>query len=329
MKQQANYYRIGVFTLCTIAVLILFLIFLGARDWFSQSLQAETYFNESVQGLEVGSPVKFRGVKVGQVEAIDMVNDVYGVGGLHANTSDMRYIYVRFSLSHSIHTTKQLSTPVPELLQKYVNQGLRVRLETSDLVGNVYLEMNFLNPQKNPMLPISWKPNTIYIPSAKSTLSRFTNNIDKLFSTLSTIEYKTVVEDFDHMVKEATTMLSTMNKQQFSQQLTDSLKYIGQLANTVNHMLTSQDSKQFIQVMQENATLLQTTLSNFNTGINTLNQLLSKTTELTQNQQANLINTLNNLQQASENLSAITTTVNNHPSSLLFSQPKPPLEPGK
>ena len=37
----------------------------------------ETYIEESVQGLDIGSPMKFRGVLVGKVEEITLTSAVY------------------------------------------------------------------------------------------------------------------------------------------------------------------------------------------------------------------------------------------------------------
>ena len=328
MKQQTHYHRIGLFALISIAILVLFLILLGAKDWFNHGIVAETYFNESVQGLEVGSPVKFRGVTIGQVEDIDVVNDVYGHGGLHADSKMMRYIYVKFSIKPNTHTSASRLEGTAAL-HNYVKQGLRVRLVTADLVGNVFLEMNFVNPEKNPILSIDWKPNDPYIPSARSALSRFTNNIDKIFSELGSIEYQKMMKDIDHMVNSTTTLIDDMNTHHFSLQLTESLQHIGNLANSLQKVIDGNEGKAFVKSMQQNSMLLQQSLNRFNQSMSTLNQLLSRTDEITQNQQQSLIATLNNLQQISQNLTAATQTMNNNPSSLLFGQPKPKVEPGQ
>ena len=76
--KQTSYFKIGLFTALSLAMVILFLVFLGVSNLFQTTELAETYFDESVQGLNVGSAVKYRGVTVGKVTAIGMVNQIYG-----------------------------------------------------------------------------------------------------------------------------------------------------------------------------------------------------------------------------------------------------------
>src|SRR5918912_1533840 len=67
MKPNRAYFRLGAFILLAVAALVTLVIVLGTSSLFRNDLVAETYFNESVQGLEVGSKVLFRGVRVGNL----------------------------------------------------------------------------------------------------------------------------------------------------------------------------------------------------------------------------------------------------------------------
>ena len=75
--KQTNYFKVGLFTALSLGLVILFLVFLGVSNLFQTTELAETYFDESVQGLNIGSAVKYRGVTVGKVTAIGMVNQLY------------------------------------------------------------------------------------------------------------------------------------------------------------------------------------------------------------------------------------------------------------
>jgi phospholipid/cholesterol/gamma-HCH transport system substrate-binding protein len=75
MAASTNHWKLGLFvvvgfalTLCTIAVL-------GARSMRKEVVRYVSYFDESVQGLEVGSPIKFRGVTIGTVGKIEIAPD--------------------------------------------------------------------------------------------------------------------------------------------------------------------------------------------------------------------------------------------------------------
>ena len=72
MSAKANYFKIGVFILSAAALAVVGVIVLGAGALFEKKIIMETYFDESVQGLGIGAPVKYRGVTVGSVEHIGL-----------------------------------------------------------------------------------------------------------------------------------------------------------------------------------------------------------------------------------------------------------------
>jgi ABC-type transporter Mla subunit MlaD len=75
MATGTNHYKLGLFVLLGLALSLMFVLVLGASNWNEESVRYVSYFDESVQGLEVGSPVKFRGVPVGRVAAIGIAPD--------------------------------------------------------------------------------------------------------------------------------------------------------------------------------------------------------------------------------------------------------------
>ncbi|NBU99153.1 MAG: MCE family protein [Spirochaetia bacterium] len=70
MNNKTKHYKIGIFVLVCITLLLVFIFLLGARALFEKRIILETYFDESVHGLDVGSVVKYRGVPVGNIKSI-------------------------------------------------------------------------------------------------------------------------------------------------------------------------------------------------------------------------------------------------------------------
>src|SRR5205807_5729109 len=70
-----NHWKLGLFVLLAVGTMLGALFWLGARRFRRESFRAVSYFDESVQGLDVGSPVKFRGVTVGTVADITIAPD--------------------------------------------------------------------------------------------------------------------------------------------------------------------------------------------------------------------------------------------------------------
>jgi phospholipid/cholesterol/gamma-HCH transport system substrate-binding protein len=70
MEREANYLAVGSFVLLVLGMTVLFVYWYSAASGHSALRRYEIYFNGSVSGLSVGSPVRYLGVDVGRVETI-------------------------------------------------------------------------------------------------------------------------------------------------------------------------------------------------------------------------------------------------------------------
>ena len=66
---------VGFFVAIGFTLAILVFIWLGMSRFLQKGRFYVTYFDESVQGLDVDSPVKYRGVFIGRVESIGVAPD--------------------------------------------------------------------------------------------------------------------------------------------------------------------------------------------------------------------------------------------------------------
>jgi len=73
--QPVNHFKIGLFVLLAVAATLATAVAFGASASQRPTLAYHTFFNESVQGLELGPPVKYRGVTIGVVAAIEIAPD--------------------------------------------------------------------------------------------------------------------------------------------------------------------------------------------------------------------------------------------------------------
>ena len=71
MRKRAQKIRLGIFLTVSIGILFFILVFFTARKFFEkEDIYFVAYENVSVSGLEVGSPVKYLGIKVGSIRDI-------------------------------------------------------------------------------------------------------------------------------------------------------------------------------------------------------------------------------------------------------------------
>lgn len=174
MTQKANYFKIGVFILLGIVLLIAGIVALGVGDFFKRKITMETYFDETVQGLDIGSFVKYRGVKIGEVTDITIVSDHYSFDPLSDRFRKFgRYVYVKMEMEPNTFGSLKNIKNVENFIQRMVNEhGLRVRLNYLGITGLCYLEIDYVDPKTTSSLEIDWKPKNVYLPSVPSTLVR-------------------------------------------------------------------------------------------------------------------------------------------------------------
>src|SRR5207249_10565277 len=92
MSLRANYFKLGLFVIGSIVAGVIVLVIIGSGRWFQPKLTVETYFNESVQGLDIGSKLKYRGVAIGDVTRIGFLYNRYQLDRPLAQRS--RYVLV-------------------------------------------------------------------------------------------------------------------------------------------------------------------------------------------------------------------------------------------
>ena len=72
MSRKANPTLIGAFVLGAVVLAIAATLLLAGGSWFGERRQHVLYFEGAAQGLQVGAPVVFLGVKVGTVKQIQL-----------------------------------------------------------------------------------------------------------------------------------------------------------------------------------------------------------------------------------------------------------------
>ncbi len=186
MSQKANHFWIGLFVIVGTMILIVGLIYLGAGKIFKEVARVETCFDQSVQGLDVGSPVKFRGVKIGEVTEILMAGDAYPLAHSEENFQTYaQYLIIRGELDAEYFVKRLAGSESERHFGVLINEaGMRVKLEPLGITGLSYMEITFMGPAADPVLEIPWTPRDIYVPSASGTMQLLSQTLAKLSAAL-------------------------------------------------------------------------------------------------------------------------------------------------
>ncbi|TIH13590.1 MCE family protein [Marinifilum sp. JC120] len=235
MSRKTNPFRLGIFIIVGVLLFISVLAILGAGKIFEHSVKMETYLNESVNGLEVGSPIKFRGVKIGTVSHIGFVTDHY----VDLGQSALRYVYLLGDLNHKMFKTKE-GQDLVRALNKEVDRGLRARPVSLGLTGQLFLEIDYVNPVKNPPLEITWNPKNMYVPSAPSMMSKVESAVASISDTLEDINKSNIaeaIEDVRSVAQSMSTFLKNSDTGEISKRLTGTLTEAEKFIARINQLL--------------------------------------------------------------------------------------------
>ncbi len=214
-------FRVGAFVLAGAVALLALLFFLtGGR--FNQGTLYETYFSESVQGLDVGTPVKYRGVTVGQVADMELAAAEYPPPDATAAGEPVyQQVMVRFRMDPS-------KVGAMQGIETAIAQGLRAQILPQGITGLSYIDLSFVDPKLYPAQVVPWRPDETFIPSRPSTLAQVQNTVQNLVTSLnqadigkvagqlgdliSTLNQEVGSGDAHQAVANANTLLATLNQ---------------------------------------------------------------------------------------------------------------------
>jgi ABC-type transporter Mla subunit MlaD len=184
MSKPINNFKLGLFTLSGLALLVAGLLAFGARFYFEPTSEYETYIAGDVTGLTVGSGVELRGVNVGKVTHIDFSWTEYEV-------SDPSYIVVHFEMRNDIEPRSSGATQ-DDLLQAAIKRGLRARIKSKGITGTSILSLEYVDPIENPPAQVPWSPKNTYIPSAPGQFSELLASVEKILHNVQSLDLKTM-----------------------------------------------------------------------------------------------------------------------------------------
>lgn len=216
MASPTNNFKLGLFVLAGITTAFILLLGLGARALKRDTMKFETYFNESVQGLEVGSPVKYRGVTIGTIHNVDI-------------GPDRKHVKVEMDLdSKDVHRLGLADDPEhvhipPELRTQIVSQGI---------TGVKFTQIDFFDPKTSPIETLPFPVRNNYIPATASLLKSLEDAIVNAVGRLPEMADKVVA-----IISNIDGLLSEIRKSNVSDTAVKTLEYADQVMKDVDKLV--------------------------------------------------------------------------------------------
>jgi len=351
-ENKANYAKIGFFVLTGFGLILLSIGIAGARFLNRTEIYAETYIAESVTGLEIGSPVKYRGVPVGAVKRIGFVYSEYGDQmSVQEASLNAQQILVVMALNPKQFLPMQADDP-NAFLDELIRKGLRVKVASQGITGLSYIEFDYLPTERmtDPNKQLVWTPKHSYIPSAPSTFLVFRQTTEDLMANLSQLDLQGITAEVIALLKTTREKVSGVDTAalsaeviqllgewrsttQSAQDLIDSLgaqKLPAELSETLASIrrITEQVDSQIEPLVASFKGVMATatnTGSQVSETLTTLNQTAQTLNRITGTQQHAFADLVQNLRATSESLSQLVADLQANPAALIFGQPPAPL----
>ena len=239
MKTKVSPAAVGVFVLGALALGLIALLSFGGMSLFNKPHKFMVYFDESIHGLDLGSPVKLRGVRVGRVVDLAVHYD---------DVANKSVVVVTCELNRNVITDEkgaQLKIAGPKDIQTMVDHGLRAQLGVLGLAtGLLFVELDFADPAENPAPKLSEPPRFVVIPAVPSAISEYQASLSEILTDLKKV-------DFAGISREAKSLLVTANKKIGEADVKGLSEKVGKAAEAVTAFVESPDAKQaFVNLNQ-------------------------------------------------------------------------------
>lgn len=327
MNNKTNPTIIGAFIIGALCLLIISIFVFSSESWFSKNHRFIVVFTESINGLNVGAPIKLYGVQIGHVTEINVERD---------KQHDITLIPVVFEVDQqkiSSYIDTQRNDWGQSEVDKLINSGLRMQLQFGSLVtGQLFIEALFLpdtevkfyskrtDIKEIPSIP----SNSDEIQKTLRNVLKGTKSIDivKLFTnlqkTLANIEKITSSE-------QTQSTLTALNSSMLDlQAILGTLKQdIGPLSNNLNKTIRHAD-KLLVNLDTNTKPLLDDTrqivatgnnaLQAINTTLNDVKALINDNSPISQGIQK----TMQQLTRAASATRNLVDYLERHPNALIF-----------
>ena len=180
MSSRSSKFLIGLFVITGTLIAAIIIIWVGAADLFMKGSTYVTYFDESVQGLQADSAVKYRGVEIGKVESIKVA-------------PDYRLIEVVMKINLAGDLQRQTAA----------------QLKSTGITGIVFIELDQIKLGELSSFPqITFKADYPIIPSRRSELSRFLSDTSTIIQNIKAVDFKGMSDQLKNTTKAMETFLA-------------------------------------------------------------------------------------------------------------------------
>jgi len=237
-----------------LALIVAMVMYFGTANFLNRSTHFILFFDQSVNGLQVGSPVKFRGVPVGEVKRI-MIR-------AEGQSEDSKAIPVIIEVNRS-RLENDLGVPraafAPESIQASLDRGLVAQLNLESIItGQLFVEFSFEPESVQGVEAHLEEVNGIVeIPTLNSSLDQITADVAQIIADVKALDLQELNNNINGLLLSATSQLNDLNTKEISQSITET-------ADEIKSFVGSEEFKKSVVAMRGAFEEVRDTAESFN-----------------------------------------------------------------
>ncbi|MCX8043364.1 MAG: MlaD family protein [Desulfobacterota bacterium] len=296
MASKKTEFMVGAFVVVGISIAVLAFIWLGMSRFFEKGQYYVTYFNESVQGLDRDSPVKYRGVSIGRVQGITVAPD----GNL-------------IQVVMKIESGQRLE---PDTV---------AQLKAVGITGSVFIELDRRKPgEPDRSPPLAFSSEYPVIGSKPSDIAMLLQSIEDIVRQVKALDVQGISDRLKQTLDTTNEMLAAADLKTNAGRLGSMIQAAGAAMTRLERTLASVE-----RLANGNEQDISVAIKNLRTSLEQMTQLIQKSDALLQGStttlavlQPHLLTTIQHLEQSSERLSQTLDLLAAQPSQILLGKPQ-------
>lgn len=325
---------VGIFLIVGFAIAVVGIVWLGMSHYLEKGLLYTAFFDESVQGLESDSSVKYRGVSVGRVTRIDVAPDT---------------------------TLIQVILKIEKQLK--LEDDMVAQLKSIGITGIMFIEISRKNPNEPDLSPSITFPVKYPVLSTKpSGIKRFIEGVNEVLDRLKVLDLTAVSQKLNLTLDQIRQTVEDAQIGTISEEIRSTFERLekainaskwNQLIDAIQKASLSFDAfsinadktvsnfdktlanfnkalAKVNKILRENETGIHQAVSDVDRVLKRANELLKDGSGLIRNTDERISSfqhqstaTLKNIETAVENLNRFLELISDNPSQLFFGGPPP------
>jgi paraquat-inducible protein B len=214
MSKKASPTVIGAFTLIGLLIAGTALVLFGAGSFFKKTHKIMLYFDKSANGLQMGSDVRFGGVRIGHVNSIKVFVDPKAnrkIIPVVVEFEDNELQLIGSEEGGDIDLTSE------EGVKKAVKKGLRAGMKQQSLVtGQLYIEFDIIPKQPGFIYhPLKASPYPV-VPTVGTAMDELISGIADGLKKFNALDLDGVMRNLNSTLENARNQIAALNMKEIN-----------------------------------------------------------------------------------------------------------------